>query len=242
MLGGPEAVDKTEQIAHAYLLARGYGSARFEPDGNTPPDFLVEERIAVEVRRLNQHEHTAAGPKGIEGAHFVVGPLLRKLALELGPARDAESWFVSMHFARPLPEWSVVRKSLKRTLLAFRDNPNRTPRDIDVLPGLELRLFRGGPTHPTFFLFGGFTDHDAGGYLISEIIRNVAICVTDKSQKVAPMRLRYPEWWLLLVDYIGRGSLESEDYAQLRAHLPRPEGWDRLIIVDPSRPTTGLEI
>lgn len=235
-------MDKTEMIARAYLESRGHASVVYEPDGNVPPDFLVDGRVAVEVRRLNQHEATPAGPKGIETAYFVLGPLIRRLVSQLGPSRDGESWFVALSFARPLPPWSVLRKALRRTLMAFRDSEARSACEIRLFPQVELRLFRGGPTHSTLFVFGALSDYDAGGWLVSEIIRNTAICVEEKTGKVAVVRGRYSEWWLLLVDYIGHGALDESDYALLRAHLQRPDGWDKLILVDPSRPANGVEM
>jgi hypothetical protein len=44
-----------ERIAENYLTSLGFENVVFEPDGNIPPDFFVDDRIAVEVRRLNQH-------------------------------------------------------------------------------------------------------------------------------------------------------------------------------------------
>jgi len=42
----------------------------YEPDGNTPPDFLVNGTIAVEVRRLNQNEIIESGHRGLEVTTF----------------------------------------------------------------------------------------------------------------------------------------------------------------------------
>jgi hypothetical protein len=43
-----------ERIAGEYLHRLGMGTVAYEPDGQVPPDFLIDGRIAVEVRRLNQ--------------------------------------------------------------------------------------------------------------------------------------------------------------------------------------------
>ena len=44
-----------ERIVESYLISLQIGKVVYEPDGKVPPDFLVDGRIAVEVRRLNQH-------------------------------------------------------------------------------------------------------------------------------------------------------------------------------------------
>ena len=50
-----EFMDSSEQIANKYLIHIGANSLEFEPDGSVPPDFTIEKRIAIEVRRLNRN-------------------------------------------------------------------------------------------------------------------------------------------------------------------------------------------
>lgn len=47
-------------------MAQGFNRLVYEPGGNVPPDFLVDGRIAVEARRLNQHDKRANKPQGLE--------------------------------------------------------------------------------------------------------------------------------------------------------------------------------
>jgi hypothetical protein len=61
-----ESVDASEVLADAYLRHCGYTDVKYEPDGNIPPDFLVNGRIAIEVRRLNQNYVAPEGNKGLE--------------------------------------------------------------------------------------------------------------------------------------------------------------------------------
>jgi len=51
-------MDSSERIVYQYLSYQGFSDVAYEPDGNVPPDFLLNGRIAVEVRRLNQNEDT----------------------------------------------------------------------------------------------------------------------------------------------------------------------------------------
>jgi hypothetical protein len=59
-------MDQSEKVAYQYLSSCGFRDIVYEPDGNIPPDFLVNDSVAVEVRRLNQNEQTPAGPRGLE--------------------------------------------------------------------------------------------------------------------------------------------------------------------------------
>ena len=55
-------MDASEIVAYKYLEYRGFKKIVFEPEGkSTPPDFFVDDRIAVEVRRLNQNEASLPG-------------------------------------------------------------------------------------------------------------------------------------------------------------------------------------
>jgi hypothetical protein len=48
-------MDDSETVANKYFTHLGFKKIDFEPEGESkPPDFLVNDRIAAEVRRLNQ--------------------------------------------------------------------------------------------------------------------------------------------------------------------------------------------
>ena len=79
----------------------------------------------------------------------------------------------------------------------------------------------------------GFADRDAGGWLIAELERNIRICVLEKTAKIAVVRTRYPEWWLILIDHIGYGDREA---------LHVEHGWDKVILVNPLNPESAYEI
>jgi len=57
---------REESRAEAYLHSLNLGYVVFEPRGNVTPDFLVDGRIAVEVRRLNQSYVHQGELRGIE--------------------------------------------------------------------------------------------------------------------------------------------------------------------------------
>jgi len=60
-------MDDSEIVVRQHLEHLGFKSIIYEPDGNIPPDFLVEGRIAVEVRRLNQNYVSGSGQlEGLE--------------------------------------------------------------------------------------------------------------------------------------------------------------------------------
>ncbi len=52
-----------EKIAYKYLQSLGYTNIQYEPDSNMPPDFLINDTIAIEVRRLNLSDNESLDEK-----------------------------------------------------------------------------------------------------------------------------------------------------------------------------------
>jgi hypothetical protein len=229
-------MDQSEAWAKEYLLFRGFKPAdvAFEPDGNVPPDFLVEGRIAVEVRRLNQHWHAATGDS--EPLEKLSVPLLirlRKLIEGFGPPPSGVSWDVFWRFGRPQlrQDWEPI---LRRELQPFHDGQIRDKeRTIHIGSNFKLRLVqRARPDTCTFVLAGG-SDIDAGGWVIPELEKSLTICVREKSVKIAKYRAKYPEWWLVLVDHMTGGTPKE---------LHVEHDWDTVLIIHPSNLAWAYEV
>jgi hypothetical protein len=162
-----------------------------------------------------------------------------RLLPTLGPATGGESWYVIYSLRRPVPEWNQLAGALRRALTAFRNDPERRQPSRDAVPGLRrIELIRAGSSYPDFFVSGGYTDSDSGGFVLSEQNRNIRICVAEKTRKVARARHKYPEWWLVLVDRIGYG-LTGSDVEHLRQLLQLDHSWDKIILINPLDATEG---
>ena len=235
------AVDRTETIAQRHLISRGFTDIVFEPDGNVPPDFLVDGHIAIEVRRLNQNWTGASGYEGLEQVIFPLRSLFERVLPSLGPPDAAESWFVIYTFRRPLPPWKQLEAVIRGALVGLSGGALAQARKLQVLPNLRLEVIRASKVHATKFLLGGFMDRDSGGFVVSEMDRNIKICVGEKTGKVAPVRSKYPHWWLVLIDHVAH-SLSAQDHEHLRAILGEQSEWDKLIIVNPENPTQGFDL
>jgi hypothetical protein len=235
-------MDSSEKVISEYLAHRGFRDVVFEPDGNVPPDFLADGRIAVEVRRLNQNEETSEGPRGLEEVAIPLQAKVLRLLPTLGPATGGESWYVTYSLRRPVPGWNQLEGALRRALTAFRNHPERRQPSRGAVPGLRrIHLIRAGLSYPDFFVSGGHTDSDSGGFVLSEQNRNIRICVEEKTGKVARVRHKYPVWWLVLVDRIGYG-LNSSDAERLRQLLQLDHSWDKIILINPLDATEGHEL
>jgi hypothetical protein len=231
-------MDEAEQRAADYLLAEGYSQIVFEPDGNIPPDFCVDGSVAVEVRRLNQ----TFDDKGLNELAIPLSQHLKKILISFGPPVDGRSWYVFWRFKRPLPQWKTLRKEIHRALAEFRSAATRNDQvNLGVTGGFDLRLAVASSVHKDMFVPGGYTDRQAGGFLLAEMERCIQDHIDEKTLKVAPYRSRYSKWWLILVDYLGYG-LNAFDQELFNDQIAIKHHWDKLIVIAPSGTQRGFEI
>jgi hypothetical protein len=237
-------MDESESLVRDYLEYRGFGRIEYEPDGNIPPDFLVDGRIAVEVRRLNENELTEFGGfRGLETDRISTERKLSGLLRALGPARSGTSWFVGCKLKRPIPRWNQIKAELRRQLEDFRDNASRQELSvIKIAEGFEVDIFhRASRAHPTCFVYGGTSDRDIGGFVFSETQWNLRLCVEDKVRRIARVRYKYPEWWVVFVDHIGFG-VDDCDRMLFGDHLEIEHDLDRLILLSPLDAARAFEV
>ena len=117
-------MNDSEKTIFEYLQSQHLGTVVYEPDGNVPPDFLVDGRIAVEVRRLNENVETGAGHRGLEEISKPLNVLVKKALAATGTPVNGTSWFVFYTYSRPLPAWKELDALLRRALGQIRDQSN----------------------------------------------------------------------------------------------------------------------
>jgi hypothetical protein len=235
-------MNQSERLIKDYLAHAGYSEVVHEPDGNHPPDFLVNGRIAVEVRRLNQNVELGTERRGVEEIAIPLNRSVRKVLASLGPPVDNRSWFVCYSVPRLFQLNKDFERSLRTTLSHAVVSGIEEGQSVPVARGFSLRLYRASHSHPTRFLLGGWTDHNTGGFVVAELARNLTICAAEKTEKIARVRSKYPEWWLALDDRIGYGSLDSNDREQLRTVFRAEAPWDRIILVNPMDAMRGFDL
>ena len=228
-------MDAAERFVKGYLRHCGYSDICHHPDGDVPPDFLVHQRIAVEVRRLNQQHDVGTGPKGLEDTSIRLGLNVRKLLLSLGvPTRgQSQSWVVTYRFTRSELDgrdyWKALRSPLKRTLKAFMTQANPQPLEQKIVPpGFHLVLRPANRLHDTFFVPGVSIDLQAGGWMIGVIVKSLEFCIAEKTRKIADVRHKYPEWWLVMPDLIDWG-VDDLDQQAVREQITIQHPFDRVI-------------
>lgn len=236
-------MDKTEEIAKRYLTSCGFSDVVYEPDGNVPPDFLLDGKIAVEVRRLNQHEDTNGVSQGLEVSSIPLWQKMEKLVTSVNSgAPYRQSAFVTYTYSRPIPPWADIESFVREWLINLQ---NGLAGPESVLPTrrgyFELAAIKSSNRYDTPFIMGGCSDHDAGGFVISELKRNLEIVIREKSLKIARYRAKYNEWWLLLVDHIAY-SLDADDRQDFREVVAIEHDWNKIVLINPLNAEQAFEI
>lgn len=229
-------MNRSEEIAQIYLDSLGLGTLAHEPDGGVPPDFAFGD-LAVEVRRLNQNHQ---GQDTYEGLETVQASLIRffeKLLPTFGAAPEGKGWWVFYTFRRPF-DGKAIKQALPQALRAFKANPVPEGIDLKLNRRFELDIRPASIPVERYFMLGGYSDHDAGGFVVAEIIRNLNLCIAEKTAKIAPYAHRYREWWLVLPDHIGP-DLNAEERASIGQHIQMGP-FAKVILINPQSPTTVL--
>jgi hypothetical protein len=230
-------VDATEQHVYDHLATRGYPNLVSEPDGNCPPDLLVDGRIGVEVRRLNQRD--ADGERGLEETRIPLFMRIRRL-VSGAPSSSAGRKLLGLELRRPLPAWHELEPSL-RLYLDEIDRGIRCQGSVMVNGNVQLTYFGTSSDTRSSFSLATVHDADEGGAVLAELLDNLERCVREKSAKTASFRSRYPAWWLALADNIG-WHLHNSEREQLREAFILPHDWDKIILINPSDCTDYIDL
>ena len=221
--------NREEQIVIDCLIHQGYTEIEFEPDGNIPPDILVDNKIAIEVRRLNQNEITEEGFNGLEEDEFSVQGIMRKILQESSDETFDKSAFVGYYFNRPIPTKKEIKKYVSEILENHKSIIDEE-REYVLNKYFRMNIFPSATKLNQQYQYGMSSDNDSGGFVVSLIYENLKLIIPEKDEKTSKYRERYSEWWLAVVDKIGYG-LSDLDSKQFH-NLPKIENsFDRLLLV-----------
>jgi hypothetical protein len=165
----------------------------------------------------------------------------QKLLASFGPPQSGATWFVSYRIRRPIKSWKELRPVLKRHLARFLEESLHEHVEIPADESVEISFFPASDVHNAVFICGTGSDDDSGGFVVHEMLKNLSVCVEEKSLVVAPHRHKYREWWLVFVDYIGYGLVPC-DQEMLLKHWKMEHDWDRMILINPLSPLSAFEL
>lgn len=195
-------MDRNEKIAEIYLKTI-FKDVVFEPIKGETPDFLCDKHIAVEVRLLNQHYEENGEHIGLESTEIPLSRTLSRIYSSYKSSTPVEGWFVHHEFWRPVPSKKETQEFTERTLNNFLSNQRERIDHTFSQGSLKITISPKSLVEQNIFVMGGWIDHDSGGFVESEIIRNLEICTSEKAKKIQKNKHLFKKWWLVLIDRIG---------------------------------------
>lgn len=224
--------DRAERITCEFLSNSRFDLIEHEPDGNVPPDFLINKSIAVEVRRLNESYFKYEKPIGLEQKAIPLWKQVSDLVKSYG-ASKGESWFVFYSFSRPLDKWKNLKPKIMIALDRFVNLPEKRNDFLVCQDNFNLEVFQASNLHDSMFVMAGYSDYDSGGGVLSIMKENINNCVTEKTKKISNYRNKYDEWWLVLVNTMNY-SLNDIDKSRFKNEIIIEHDLDKVIILNPS--------
>ena len=255
-----------ERLAKKWLESQGYSNV--ERVKNDPPDYVVDSKYAIEVRRLNRGIQVNGRTEGEENSRIPLRRTIEKALGTLDAPGKRRSLDVNCEydFSRPLPESKVIKKQIHEALLPLTQPYDtdvisqikakyldyyKHARELDLLFGVHLCLPCGiclelgeCSMKPAQFRLLNISD-GRGVLVLSELKSNLEAAIREKSQKIKSRGNDFEEWWLILIDHIGyvpNSGLNETELEDLRAGIHIKTPWLRIIIVSLLPPYYGYEL
>ncbi|MDE0430034.1 MAG: hypothetical protein OXH98_09675 [Caldilineaceae bacterium] len=239
--------DYIEELARQWLESQeGIERVRYVSDTNDqPPDFVVDDRIAVEVRRQNLMTDATKANQSVEELERPLENNIRGVLEEARPAPgDYDIHVVQCDLYRAsLPDREVTREQVERAVeeyicilneaLQSQGKPVRWKTELEC--GVVLHFYPTSTPRDGRFVLEPEQDAvlpPSSGHVVQISIENINRCIVEKSRKIRDKICRFSEWWLVLVDnglptpHVG----ELDEWQEIRNGLVDTAPWSRIVV------------
>jgi hypothetical protein len=228
-----------EKIAKAYLEHLEGKEIEYEPDGNIPPDFLLNQEIAIEVRRLNQNFKINDRNVPVEKLEYKILQIVRVLETIKNDSYDYSILF-SIKYKRPLKIDKKLLNEIEQKVIDVIKIIENTI-NIVINNNLLIKLTKSPRKYSEYFSLLSITDMDTGGLVHQIVYNNLKISLQEKENKIRPYFKKYQIWWLILIDHVGF-MLKDYDFDLLNKMPILECVFDKIIVVSYFDPKNSHEI
>lgn len=202
-----------EKTAYKYLSNLNLGDLSFEPKGNRPPDFSIDD-IGIEVRRLNLNYFDGNQPEGLEEFEVPFIKMINDLFNEFNSEISSTSYWVSVRYYRNKNlKIQQIKKLLRIELKKFIKISPELPYDFSITDDIELTIVDANIPLNKVFNLVVISDLNAIGFVVPFYVNNIKFAISEKTNKIQDFLREYNEWWLLLINRIPYSLQDSEKRA-----------------------------
>lgn len=220
---------KEEIIVKEFLIYKGYYPIEFEPLGKSKSlDFLINNKIGVEVRRLNQYMNIDGIIEPIEKLEHKIESQFEKILDELNDPKLSFSIAVLLEYKRPLSPTKQFQKELKDSIVLSTQLQNFNA-NIQFSKNLAYSLFLKEKSDKTYEL-RGVLDKDRGGAIQDIRYEALKFSINEKSKKLNHLKDEFSELWLILVDDISQ-RIDKMVRLDLKRYPLINSIFDRIILI-----------
>lgn len=212
-------VNREEKLVAAMFSKQGY-KVDEEPDGNIPPDLVLDNEVAIEVTRLSKVVNIGNQQRPVNNDS---SSIIAKLKNDINTPENnngTHRYVVNAIVKRPFGNLKKTSKKIQNELKSFNIN-KLINNEYKVLISESVTIIISKRTVQSCngFLLAGIIDLDSSQEDNNAILDSVLFCLKSKEKKILPYYDKYSEWWLVLSDTITYGSML--DYKNhLESHLP----------------------
>jgi hypothetical protein len=227
-----------EQKAEEYLNSLGYKNIVYEHLGNKTPDFFIDDKIAVEVRRLNVNFSTG----NIENFEYQLVNNIKNIIEKYECKNFLSSAYISLKLYEPkqLEEKNTIANRVNEILdnhVAFITE-EKTYKVCDYLSV----SFNPTSNKDTIYRYGGVAS--PCNWIVDSLYQNINLCIDDKVGKIEKNDFNFnscSEWWLILVDYISYG-MGNDDFEEILSLNIDKNKFSKVIILSYGKDSTIYEL
>lgn len=201
--------NKDELRAEKYLHSLGFESVVYEPLGNVTPDFLLDTKIAVEVRRINSNHIDGSKLINIENLEIAFVKKIKNIIRSFKCSIHQSSARISLTLLQPLTlqnKKTLIRKIKKILSKHIRYISEEKSYTIGELLHITMK-----PTQREANTYLYESCNGDSLWLEHQLQKNIQAVIDEKNKKIEKNFHLYKEWWLLLVDSIVYG-FDEEDF------------------------------
>lgn len=213
-----------EEVSEKYLKSLGFENIKYEPLGTTTfPDFLIDENIGVEVRRLNRNH--------IDDTKIEADNLTSKYKKEISKILDSikpdgTTFYIDFYIEsnNGIIDENRLFDGLKEYLQAC----DTTIGEHKINDYLNISLIQGSPDTKRKFKFNA--THVPFFWIEEQYIKDIQYCIDDKQSKKEKQQEKlsnFKEFWLVLIDFLFQDDSSEYDFSSLNL-----KDFSRVVIID----------